>query len=824
MDKGLRSLLSITVLILLIMPLYAGTIVAAYSHALRLSPILKSGGSYRWAWLVLQADQVPGLVGADARTLRAALCVDGRLVEAPVVLVPRNVTWVWLASAGRRVPLPYYGDPRLKPSDVILVMAPVPATQSLSMARCGWGVRYALARLHYRARILLPSGTALRALNGRLVKLTAPLVLYLYFDRKPVRVETAEPLPLLTAVAKSLGIKRDKNLTWIMNLRSKLRALALRYSRSLSIELVHVKGWLISRDLRKVLEQPWSMKLDGRPRAQGLVEPDFYYIDGRGGGIDKLYWFTLILNVDPSTGNEATMRLGQLTRSIYIGPYIESVGLHALVSSSGGACIKASLKIYRASDGKLVYSVERSYYLGQGESEIDLYAAPGYGSQELRAVASLSSCGGNAYVELATLDFTKSFPQMPVEQTRTGLKVLAYGIASSGYSSLSRIHYAYGDGLEYPSTVTRLALSYGGFNGIYLDYLSGNDNAYLYVDLVVENNAVTWKTGSIKINANGFNVAEKTVSVPPGYYRVVRFTIPLRRILDYQEWGGGGILTVENTFNDPKVKLYLDAALTYKYLPEVWGPGSVSWCVYRNPALKLELNIPSSTAVRGGFPAVPFKASLVVDTSCVMYGTNTYMPVGVRIVKAKWYSGAVGSILVRVKIPAGLVEYAKAPPQAYYKTDKRFGEGLDKYIGEAITLHTMISTGLGIVDFLVELPPWVGAAAFVSGVALDVIKASLGGGSARYVGTEYIDGMKYYVYEYMWDPGLSRPSRVEVKVAEPLAPGMRPGTYKVYVAMKYYEKGVWGLNDIPVTIKVAPESYGHISPPGFYGRRDLNYS
>jgi len=819
LGDDVRSLASVIVLVLIVTPLYSGAVVA-YGYASG-SMLPGSGGAYRFAWLVLQARQVPGLVGADARTLSAAVCVAGSLVEAPVVVVPRDVAWAWLAPAGSRVPLPYYGVPRLRPSDLVVIVIPVPLWRWRGGGSCGWGVRYALARLHYRARIALPQGITLRGLDGGFVKLGTRLTLYLYFDKSPVHGAEAAPLQLLAAVARSLGIGQGKGLGWLSVLRKELRKMALNLRGSLSIRVEHAGGWLVSRDLRRVETVPPGMG----PWSRGLAaEPDSYYIDGGGGGIDRVYWFTLVLNVDPSTGNKAAMKLGELTRSIYIGSYVETVGLHALVSAGNTTCIKASLKIYRVSDSSLVYSVERAYYIGPGEAELDLYAAPGYGPQELRAVASLSTCSGSAFVELATLEFTKSFPDMPMGETREGLKILAYGIASSGYSSLSRIRYAYGDGLEYPSTVTRLALDYGGFNGVYLDYLRGDDKAYLYVDLVVENNAATARSGSIGVYVDGFRVGEKTVTVPPSSYRVVRFTIPLRRVLDYQEWGAGGVLVVENSFNDPRVRLYLDAAIGYRYLPEVWGPGSASWCVYRNPALKLEMDFPRSAAVGLGMPAVAFRASLVVDTSCVMQGTNTYIPIGVRVVKARWYGGSVGLIDIRIKVPASLVEYAKAPPQAYYKTDERFGEGLDKYIGEAVTLHSIISTGLSIVELLVELPPWIDAAVFVSGTALEVTKASLGGGTARYIGTEYINNTRYYVYEYVWDPGLSQPSRVEIKIAELLAPWAEGGNYKVYVSLKHYENEIWGISDVPVAVKVAPAMHGSISPPGFYGRRDLNYS
>jgi hypothetical protein len=758
--------------------------------------------------------------------------VNGRLVEGVVAVVPQSVEKTYLVSTGNYTEIPSYGRPRVAANDLILLFIPVPANTNpltpLGASECGWGIRYALERLHYRARLVVGANAMVYSWGtsglGR-VKLGVPLTVYVYYENSSRFIPASQPpLTMIKSLAAAFGINTSKG-GWLAQLRVRLSEKARDASKYVTAVLEARRGWLVSKDLRSIVDEA----VEGRLTVSGLVaSTELRYIDGGGGGLGKFYWFALILNVDPNTANRVEWSLSKpLTRDIYLGSYVKSIGLHVLARAppSSASCVKASITVYRADNGVVIDSQTHAYELQPGqEAVINVYPSTYYGSTPLKASVEISSCSPSpAIVELASLEFTKSFTVMPIEFTRQGFKLLSYGIASSKYWAESRLDYAQGGGLKYPSTFTSITLGYGGFNGIYLDYDDYTDNAYLMVDVVVENNAGTTKTGYLRVKVNGYTVAEQYVVVGAHSYRVAQFNIPLRSILDYQEWGGGGILTIENTFNDDKVVLYVDAFIRYQYLPEVWSPQSLgSWCTLRSPALKAEANFPRSESLTYGIVAVPFKATIVASITCIGQGPPLNMPIKVKIFKSSNYNDGIGAVTLRLKIPAEITDILG--PEAGYKTDEKYGQGLDEYLGYAITLHYLVSTGLSVVSLFIAVPGWAAGTVFVTGIALEIVKASLGGGTARYVGTEFINGEQYYVFEYHWSPGLSKPTRLEIIVRKGVSPRVAPKNYKLFLTIEYVEKSTWRLSDIPVVVSVKQLGTFQGEPFGFYGRTDVGYS
>ena len=85
------------------------------------------------AVFVVPASSVPGVVGARVESLLAAVCVDGRTVYGAIYILPRAILRTSLIPGNTTILLPVLEDSMVKPSDILVVMLPLPAAQPIGV-------------------------------------------------------------------------------------------------------------------------------------------------------------------------------------------------------------------------------------------------------------------------------------------------------------------------------------------------------------------------------------------------------------------------------------------------------------------------------------------------------------------------------------------------------------------------------------------------------------------------------------------------------------------------------------------------------------------
>ncbi len=198
-------------------------------------------------------------------------------------------------------------------------------------------------------------------------------------------------------------------------------------------------------------------------------------------------------------------------------------------------------------------------------------------------------------------------------------------------------------------------------------------------------------------------VASQYVTVPPHDYAAARFHVAQGYLLNLHQWNTGGLVEVENTLASSDVMVYVDAVSRYRFLPEVWSPGSASRLTKDYPALEMEISMPYKY-VGDTVPLTPFKASLIVQPGGVEEGqTIRLLVVDAKLFRNDAYRGSIGVVRLKVALPAQLGAGDK--PYASFKSDKKYGGLTEKLLGVSQRLHWLVSTIATIADLLgVKLP------------------------------------------------------------------------------------------------------------------------
>ncbi|MEB3845103.1 MAG: hypothetical protein LRS48_05440, partial [Desulfurococcales archaeon] len=505
--------LSLTVLLLLLASLPAPVIVSAETPTLEpRSTAPGQATTIGYAWLVLSAEQLPWLIGADIRSLHLAACINGGLVAGEVYVLPRGLSPSFEAELNKTTYVPVYGSTRVKENDLLLLLVPYSPVNLHSLfvrgsvaKECGWGRHYALLRLHNRVKVVVKSLASLgRALLWHSPRALAPrgLEFYIYFDRdrgrgSPVYPSSVPDMALVTSLARRLGIAPGNNTAWYTRLRTILRERA--ESAHLEAVVEKAKGWIMSSDYSRVVEVLRPLSSGRGPRR---LPSSINYIDGGGSGSLRFYWFTLSLDPGlPSKPVELAPGEKLYPSTIYLGPYVEDVGLHVRVenNSSQQACVEVGLFVYRYESGSQgghydatpLVAIDRRYLVSPGSVsaiEVEPSNIPWSGTK-LGARPFVRNCGGASIEVLdATLDFLKSYPSMPVEEQRQGLEILSYGIKIIDPRGSRVAKYVETDmlpGLYFVAGLgdNRFSFSFSYPEGVYLDYNYGDDGATLVLDV-----------------------------------------------------------------------------------------------------------------------------------------------------------------------------------------------------------------------------------------------------------------------------------------------------------------------------------------------------
>lgn len=790
----------------------------------------------RYVWLVLKASQLPGLVGSDMRSLHIASCIGGKLIEGVVYVLPRELDKTFIAELNTTTLIPLYGSTTIGAGDLLLLLVPVPATITPpSMLQCGWGRNYAILRLHNRIEVLLDDIAKYKKLivENALPDQSIPFGVrfYIYFN-KPGQVNTplypshVPSLNLLIELARRLNIQVDTNTsTWYQKLVSTLTSRVS--SVRVGARLETVKGWIMSGDysqIEAIVKETETIESVTSPTAVN-------YIDGGGGGTLEFYWFTLTLDKQlPGTPLELGPG-GVLQRdTIYIGPYVESIGLHLKVENptSSIACVKAELYVYGYDSGSRTYtslitSVTRTYYINP-RTNVTLELAPQsipWSGEKLGVKPVIRNCGTVRIVlRHATIDFLKSYPSMPVPEQRQGLQILSYGIRllSPSLSRIGHLELSSLPGLYFrpqPQTEDSFSFTFSHPNGVYLNYnYGGDDGAILYLDLAVRG-VYGSVSGYIKVYLNGYQVLYRSMTIQAGSYEIIRLDIPLKLYADYFKWAGGGIITIKAYFNDYTI-IYIDSMIKYNYLPEVWDATTLTWYWSQRPSPALKSML---SATNG--ETVLFEISYLIERPYLSPQGSQVLKFGLEAsALASTYSG-IRSGTVVVKVPSGIV--GDMPVVGSYKHEEAYSvlDELAEYIGMANTLHHIISTITTVIDFVASVGRSVNAAVFIAGTVIDIVKAARGQDALEVAGTETINGVVYKVYKYSWSAGWGEdPKWLQMRVYVEVSASSE-GVYYVYIGGGVED---WRLRDVPAKIVVTyGSSYSPYEPQGFYGRSDIGY-
>jgi len=829
--RGAREVISVLLIYLVLAPLIGG----AFSIAAASTTTTRAGSQaiipriynpikqamLKYDILVIPLSRIPQLIGADIRSLRVFIQTQRGPIEAEALILPRGVYETLIPEVNKTVPLPYYGSPRITANDILVIKIPITLTaqnivnqvRELPLQGCnGIVAQLAPGQDYEEIKIAINKGSPLLEINplqhmASRGKLLEPLTLCIYYSKKltPPRVDTNPSL--FREISLSLLGRIPRN----------------------TIELNELRRALTSLAVKKIAIQPATRFTTGPKAAPEYITP------GLIGNPLRFYWFSIILSPVSRTnpvnkGNTLPFELSTTRQSferwIYLGPYVYSTGLHLKVEGGdNGGCFKVVFELWsynpvEGSPKNLIKSIIMGpYYLSANENKtIDAYLAPpSLSDKPLEAHIKLVWCGGSVKVILPTIDFLKSYPNMPLAPTEEAIDILSHAIAAA-YPQESRLtkyvtasnHYA--NGVHFNTgAVDTVTLDISDPNGIYLDYSSNNDNAYLLVDVLVKNTGYNTVSGELEVQINGYTYETRSITVYPESYSVVRFSIPYRYYTDYVEWGTGGYVTIHTNIHDWDVELYIDAALIYKYLPEVWSPNSRSWIDYESSALKIAYNL-------GQGSLVTYKAGLVV-TSPYLRPSRDYTSARLEVSRTK-IGGSINTIEIIYKVPvaiaSGLAGYG-------YKDNSHIDkEKLEEYIGAANIVHHLIATGITVLSFLVAIPESVSGAVLISGIAIDMLYSAVEGGSIK-IYTETINGTQYFVYDYFWTRGwFGNPGFVEAYVLPDISAG-KTGSYRVYISATI--NGVQTVHASTMLHVVNPNKFtGPDEPPGFYGRSDIGYS
>lgn len=847
-----KALLSFVIISLILLPSFTVASAALPHYTLiskdtRIHHVVlpkNNGFKLKYIWLILRASQLPGLVGADIRSLHVVSCINNSLIEGVVYVLPREIKKSFIAELNATSLIPLYGSTKLYPNDLLLLLVPVPATSITSTLKnsypgfhslqplCEWGRKYALLRLHNR--IAIPLGSVIKY-NDLVIGDSLPelytfrnMYFYLYFDKQlqknsPIYPSSIPNLNILIELAKRLHVRMNiSNPVWYNSLLSIL--LSRTANKHISARIESVKGWIMNRDYSKIVTLVKTSE-DLRSISPTTVN----YIDGSGSGSLKFYWFALTLDKQ-LPGKPLQLKPGAALQRdiIYIGPYVEDIGLHLKIENplSESACVKAEIYVYKYdSDSNsytsLITSTARTYYI-EPRTNVTIELSPSsipWSGEKLGVKPIITNCGNtDILLRQASLDILKSYPSMPVPEQRQGLQILSYGIQVLS-KLLSRISYVQTDtvpGLYFivpPQKVSVFSFSFSNPNGIYLNYnYGGDDGATLYLDLAVRA-PYGDISGYISIYINGYQVTNKTVFVQANTYKLIRLDIQLKQYADYFKWAGGGLITIKTRFND-YAAIYIDSMIKYNYLPEMYDATELrwSWLEYPSPAFKAIL-----FATYKGADA--YAVSYTMERPYIIPHGSQLLEFGFEASTLSQSSGMHNGVLT-IKIPSSII--GSAPVTGSYKHEESYSainEAL-KYIGLVNTLHHVISTITTVLGFMVELGKNVNGAVFIAETVIDIIKAAKGHATLESVGTETINGMTYKIYRYSWSSGWNEEPRwlqmriyVEINANE--------GAYYVYLSggIDY-----WKLMDIPVKIYVTHGSaYSPNEPQGFYGRADIGY-
>jgi hypothetical protein len=789
-----------------------------------------------YVWFVLRANQLPGLVGSDIRSLHVASCIDGKLVEGEVYVLPRELDKTFVAELNTTTLIPLYDNTTIEANDLLLLLVPVPAqAMPSSTLQCGWGRNYAMLRLHNRIEVFLDDITKYKRLivgSGLPSPYIGGLHFYIYFNKL---AQTNEPLypshipnmGLLVELAKRLNIRVDTNTsTWYKKLVSVLTSRTSSVYIRASLETV--KGWIMNKDYSQI-----KTIVKGTDTIGPTVTPaTINYIDGSGGGSLKFYWFALTLDKQlPGIPIQLSPGQSLQRNTIYIGSYVEDVGLHLKIEnpSTSMACVRIELYVYKYDSGtetytSLVTSVVRTYYIDP-ETNVSIEVAPQsipWSSEKLGVKPIIKNCGSTEIVlRHASLDFLKSYPSMPVPEQRQGLQILSYGIKilSQSLSRIDNIEVNTLPGLYFvptPQQEDSFSFTFSHPNGIFLNYNYGeDDNAVLYLDLAVRA-VYSTVSGYIKAYVNGYQVLDKSITIQAGDYKIIRLDIPLRLYTDYFKWAGGGIITIKAYFNDYTV-IYIDSMIKYNYLPEVWNTGTENWVKHVSPALKVLLS--ANTGVNDKSNTA-YELSYGVESPYVLPSKHEALLFALDASGTAAVNSGIHSGTLIVKVPSEIL--GSMPVVGSYKHEKGYSilDEIEKYIGIANTLHHVISTAITVLDFVVNVGKKVNAAVFIAGTVIDIIKAAKGQATLEVAGTETINGIVYKIYRYSWSAGWGEdPKWLQMRVYVGVSTS-NEGAYYVYIG-----GGIngWKLKDTPARIVI---TYGNPSPSepvGFYGRNDIGY-
>ena len=831
-DRGAREVVSVLLIYLVLAPLIGSTfsIVAASTAPTRARSQMSIPGIYhpikqamlKYNILVIPLSRIPQLIGADIRSLRVFIQTQRGLIETEALILPRGIYETLIPEVNRTVPLPYYGSPRITVNDILVIKTPitfimqnvVSQARALPLQGCsGIATQLAPGQDYEAIKIAINKGSPLLEINplqhtASERELLEPLTLCIYYSKTMIPPRVGTNPSLFREISLSLLGRIPRN----------------------TIELDELRRALVGLAAEKITIQSIT-----RSTTEPKAVPE-YITPGPVENPPKFYWFSIILSPVSRTNpvnksNTLPFELSATRQSferwIYLGPYVYSTGLHLKVEGGdNGGCFKAVFELWsydpvEGSPKNLVKSIALGpYYLSANENRtIDTYLTPpSLSDKPLEAHIKLIWCGGSVKVILPTIEFLKSYPSTPLAQTEEAIDVLSHAIAAA-YPQESRLtkyvtasnHYA--NGVHFNAgAIDTVTLDISSPNGIYLDYSSNSDNAYLLVDVLVKNTGYNTVSGELEVQINGYAYETKSIIVYPESYSVIRFTIPYRYYTDYVEWGTGGYVTIHTNIRNWNVELYIDSALIYKYLPEVWSPSSRSWIDYETPALKYAYNL-------GQGSLITYKAGLIITNSFIK-PSRDYTGARLEVSRTE-VGGSINKIEIIYKIPKSI---ALGPAGYGYKDNSHTEEEVEKYIGAANTVHHLIATGITVLSFIISIPETVSGAVFVSGIAIDILYSAVEHGELNTY-TETINNMKYIVYDYVWTRGwFSNPSFVEMIITPDInAETSDASIYTVYISATIND--VQTIHASTLLHVVNPNIFtGPDEPPGFYGRGDIGYS
>jgi len=384
---------------------------------------------------------------------------------------------------------------------------------------------------------------------------------------------------------------------------------------------------------------------------------------------------------------------------------------------------------------------------------------------------------------------------MPTEQTRKALQIISTGIAKirnpydpdylppgcqRAYASslLDPSSYATGDplgGLIYTTNNLPITIDASSMNGLYYDEI-GETSPILYLDICIYNEYSQTYTGTVSVKINGALYSGKTVTVTPGY-NYIGFTVftgppPVK--------GHGPLITIEYNL-PPGLKLYVDAAIEYKYAPEVWRENSyATWALNRVAWLKILLYEYTGASIA-------WESGIAADAEAFIAGSSTLKSVVFKHRISLEEGSAMGKVVsagVKAKPPASL--------QYWPSCTIRHGSGFspETYIGAAATVWGLVSTGIEVASLVgIAIPEPVSKGAVIANLAFTVLRSSTES-STVYYDNGY--------YGCSWSAGLSSYEWVEVDLLLPLNSPSVDGAFKLSVMAN----DGWILRDQSVEIPI----------------------